>query len=156
MKLLKFKILFLLFFQFSFVNSDEFALISTKYFSNLLVKTAIDQKSMIKGLMGLNELKGFNGMLFIYKFPKKVNFWMHNTIIPLDLIFIDENMIVSSIKHGIPLKKDIISSDKNILAVLEIPFGCSQKLKLKKGEKLNWLIKSYTQIKNIRYFHCLN
>ena len=40
--------------------------------------------------MGVKKLEGYNGMLFIYQKPKKVNIWMYNTEIPLDIIFINE------------------------------------------------------------------
>ena len=95
-------------------------------------------------------------MLFIYNTPQIVKFWMLNTYIPLDIIFIDNRNIISSIKEGIPMKKQLISSEINIVAVLEIPKGCAKKLKIKKGESVFWIKKKEKEIKNIRYFHCLN
>ena len=54
------------------------------------------------------------------------------------------------------MEKKLISSDINISAVLEIPKGCAKKLNIKKGESISWIIKKAVEIKNIRYFHCLN
>ena len=106
--------------------------------------------------MNIKQLKTYNGMLFIYDTPQIVNFWMYNTLIPLDIIFIDDKNIISSIKEGIPMEKNLITSDIKISAVLEIPRGCAKKLKVKKGQIVSWIIKKAAEIKNIRYFHCLN
>ena len=106
--------------------------------------------------MHIKQLKNYNGMLFIYNTPQIVKFWMHNTYIPLDIIFINKKNIISSIKEGIPMNKRLISSEINITAVLEIPKGCAKKLKITKGESVSWTEKKSTEIKNIRYFHCLN
>ena len=106
--------------------------------------------------MNIKQLKTYNGMLFIYDTPQMVNFWMYNTLIPLDIIFIDDKNIISSIKEGIPMEKNLITSDIKISAVLEIPRGCAKKLKVKKGQIVSWIIKKTAEIKNIRYFHCLN
>ena len=106
--------------------------------------------------MNIKQLKTYNGMLFIYDTPQMVNFWMYNTLIPLDIIFIDDKNIISSIKEGIPMEKNLITSDIKISAVLEIPRGCAKKLKVKKGQIVSWIIKKIAEIKNIRYFHCLN
>ena len=156
MRILSCKILLLCILGFSELRSKEFALIHSTNFSNLLVKTAIDIKEKQNGLMNIKQLKKYNGMLFIYNTPQIVKFWMHNTYIPLDIIFIDDRNIISSIKEGIPMKKKLISSEIKISAVLEIPRGCAKKLKVKKGQIVSWIIKETAEIKNIRYFHCLN
>ena len=91
--------------------------------------------------MNIKQLKTYNGMLFIYDTPQIVNFWMYNTLIPLDIIFIDDKNIISSIKEGIPMEKNLITSDIKISAVLEIPRGCAKKLKVKKGQIVSWIIK---------------
>jgi uncharacterized membrane protein (UPF0127 family) len=54
------------------------------------------------------------------------------------------------------MKRNLISSEIKISAVLEIPRGCAKKLKVKKGQIVSWIIKKTAEIKNIRYFHCLN
>ena len=138
------------------MRSNEFALIHSKNFSNLLVKIAIDDNTKQKGLMNMKKLNTNNGMLFIYDVPQIVKFWMYNTFIPLDIIFIDDRNIISSKKEVIPMKTILISSEIKISAVLEIPKGCAKKLKIKKGQIVSWIIKKSAEIKNIRYFHCLN
>ena len=107
MRILSYKILFFVIFGFTELRSNEFALIHAKNFSNLLVKIAVDDSTKQKGLMNIKQLKTHNGMLFIYDAPQIVKFWMHNTFIPLDIIFIDDRNIISSVKEGVPMKKKI-------------------------------------------------
>ncbi len=156
MRILNYKTILIIIFVLSESRSNDFALIHSTYFSNLLVKTAVDNKSHKNGLMRIKKLKNYNGMLFIYNSPQIVKFWMHETFIPLDIVFIDEENVIISVKEGIPLDKKLISSETDIIAVLEIPKGCAKKLKIKKGEKVFWMEKKEIDIKNIRYFHCLN
>ena len=156
MRVLSYKILFFFIVVFTELRSKDFALVHSVNFSNLLVKIALDLESKQEGLMHLKQLKNHNGMLFIYNTPQIVKFWMYNTLIPLDIIFIDDRNIVTSVKQGIPMEKKLISSEINISAVLEIPKGCAKKLKIKQGESISWILKKATEIKNIGYFHCLN
>ena len=158
MRILNFKILIILFvfLKFSFLKANDFALVYSSNFKDLIVKTALDSSSKKRGLMGLRKLKQYNGMLFIYNSPKKVNIWMHNTFISLDVIFVDKNQIISSIQKGIPMSKKILSSDRLSIAVLELPSGCAKKLNIKKGDILNWSLKKSSKVQNNRYFHCLN
>ena len=80
---------------------------------------------------------------------------MHNTKIPLDIIFINEQNKVVLVKKGKPLSKEIISSVFPVIAVLEIPEGCAKTLDIKLGDKTSWrIIKA--KVKNIRYYHCLD
>jgi hypothetical protein len=144
----------ILFFFIPFQGFSQYALISSNTFSNLLVEVALSNKQKKDGLMFVEQLET-NGLLLYYKAPKIVNIWMKNTLIPLDIIFIDENMEIISIKKGNPFSKDIISSEFPVIGVLEIPQGCTKKLKIKKGHitKLTFL---KGKKKNIRYYHCLD
>ena len=82
--------------------------------------------------------------------------WMHNTFLPLDIIFIDKTSKVLSIKEGIPLSKELISSNYAVNAVLEIPKGCSKKLNIRKDEVVSWTLINKQKKENIRYYHCLD
>ena len=90
---------------------------------------------------------------FYIKNHKLVNIWMHNTFIPLDIIFIDKNKKVSSIKEGKPLSRKIISSDKKVIAVLELPQNCSKKISLNVGDTLEWI---YLEFSKKKTYHCLS
>jgi len=76
-----------------------------------------DQKG--SGLQNMHYLPEDEGMLFVYDEPENVSFWMENTYIPLDIIFIDEDFKVISIAKGQPESKDI-HEEKNVSYVLEL------------------------------------
>jgi len=132
------------------------AIIFSQSFSELLVKVAKTEKEKQEGLMFINKLMKTNGLLLIYQKPKVVNIWMHNTKIPLDIIFINDQNKVVLIKKGEPFSKKIISSMTPVVGVLEIPEGCAKKLNIKVGDKTFWRIVNETKVKNIRYYHCLD
>ena len=136
------------------IKSSDYIFIESENFFDFKVKLAINPVDKKKGLMHVKKLKNYEGMLFIYNTPQMVNIWMHNTFIPLDLIFIDNNREVHFIEKGIPLSKKLISSKIEVKAVLEIPEDCANKIGIKKGDKLNW----YQNKKNTNkeYYHCID
>ena len=147
---------FLVFLFFPLFSISKEAIVFSKTFSDLLVKVAQTEEEKQKGLMFVNKLSQTNGLLLLYKKPKIVNIWMHNTQIPLDIIFINNQNKVILIRKGDPLSKKIISSITPVIGVLEIPEGCAKKLNIKVGDKTSWKIVNRTKVKNIRYYHCLD
>ena len=142
MKVLKFSKFFFttitIFYLFPFFLRSEYTLISFNEFEDLLVLTAKSAKEKQKGLMFLKKLKRTNGMIFLYKEPQVVKIWMKNTLLSLDIIFVDKKKKIISIKEGIKLTENIISSDFPVIAVVEIPRDCSEKIGLKVGDKISW------------------
>lgn len=125
---------------FNFLSSfsGKSATINNQSF-NLLI--ANDDKSRQIGLSNRKSLDQKQGMLFI--FPKKgvYSFWMKNTEIPLDMIYINDGKIVYIVKNAPPqagnngqLPIYTPSSDANY--VLEINGGLSEKYKFKNGDKV--------------------
>ena len=106
--------------------------------------------------MLVNKLTQTNGLLLLYKKPKIVKIWMHKTQIPLDIIFINNQNKVILIRKGEPFSKKIISSIKPVIGVLEIPEGCAKKLDIEVGDKTFWRLVNQNELKNIRYYHCLD
>ena len=73
------------------------------------------------GLMHRTELPLSEGMLFIFDAPKEVTFWMKETLIPLDILFIDsQNVIFNIIKNTTPLSTTSLISGAPATKVLEI------------------------------------
>ncbi len=102
--------------------------------------------------MGVKKLVKTNGMLFLFDKPQIVNMWMDKTFLELDMIFINKLKKVISIKSAKPLLKKIISSDQEVIAVLELPKDCYKILKINIGDEINW--KKIKLPKNKTY-HCL-
>lgn len=95
------------------------------------VKIAKTEQEKQKGLQRVKELPEDEGMLFIYDKPQTVGFWMEDTEIPLDIIFIDEDYEVISIYQGKPNDKTIVEED-NVQFVLEV----NQNSGIKEGDEL--------------------
>ena len=83
------------------------------------VRVAKTEEERSKGLQGVEELPENEGMLFIFDEPQTVGFWMKDTLIPLDIIFINDDMEVLSIYKGNPGNEDIVEED-NVKYVLEV------------------------------------
>lgn len=83
------------------------------------VFAARDEDEREQGLQNINRLDDNEGCLFFYSSPENVSYWMKNTPIPLDIIFIDDDREVISVKEGIPNTEDYIS-EKKVKYVLEL------------------------------------
>ncbi|MEL6690992.1 MAG: DUF192 domain-containing protein [Pseudomonadota bacterium] len=87
-----------------------------------------------RGLMFVEEMPMGAGMLFIYEAPTSASFWMRNTLIPLDMLFIGEDGTVTKIhENAIPLDETPIFGGDEVQYVLEINGGLSRRLGLKEG-----------------------
>jgi uncharacterized protein len=92
-----------------------------------------------QGLMFVQDVPQGQGMLFPLKKPKKMNMWMKNTYVELDMLFIGENGAIDQIvEHAKPLSLDTIISQKTLSAVLEIKGGEASRLEIKVGDHVNW------------------
>lgn len=83
------------------------------------VKEVTTPEDKAKGLQGVESLPEDEGMLFIYDPPEDVKFWMKDTLIPLDIIFINEDQEVIEVHQGIPNDETLIEVP-NIAYVLEV------------------------------------
>ncbi|SDG62861.1 DUF192 domain-containing protein [Psychroflexus sediminis] len=90
------------------------------------------------GLMHRKQMLSNQGMLFIYNNEAaRPSFYMKNTYIPLDLIYLDKNMeIVDFNLNTLPFSEDLISSDVPSRYVLEVNAGVVNELKLQKGDQI--------------------
>ena len=93
----------------------------------------------MRGLMERKNLEVDKGMLFIYEIKGNYTFWTKNTLIPLDIIWIDSNFEVVDIKKAFPCLGEvceIYSSNKKAKYVLEINANKSKEIGLNIGNKL--------------------
>jgi hypothetical protein len=89
------------------------------------------------GLMCRTHLAGDRGMLFDFKTPQPVSFWMKNTLIPLDMVFIAaDGRVVSVASNAIPKDETPINSAGIILGVLEIAGGRAAALGIEPGDRV--------------------
>ena len=89
-----------------------------------------------KGLMFRTELAPDAGMLFVYPSEQAVSFWMQNTLIPLDMLFIAADGTVKTIHvNARPLDTTPIPSEVPVQFVLEIAGGRADEIGLKPGDK---------------------
>lgn len=101
-------------------------------------EVAATQAEQSRGLMFRPELGPDEGMIFPKDPVQPLSFWMRNTVIPLDLIFIDENRQVINIGRGEPYDETPIQSDRPGIAVLELAAGRSEELGLAPGDSVEW------------------
>lgn len=90
-----------------------------------------------KGLMFRKELPEGTGMLFDFKVEAPVSFWMKNTYIPLDMIFIrGDGRIASIAENTQPMSETLIPSNAPVRGVLEVIGGTARKLGIKPGDRV--------------------
>lgn len=79
------------------------------------------------------------GMLFPYEPPQQASFWMKNTLIPLDMVFVRADGTIGRIaENTVPMSLDPVPSIDPVSAVLEIRGGRAAELGLKEGDKVSW------------------
>lgn len=129
---------FIYLFSYQIVFSDQKNVIFVKTkFSNtqFVVELAKTPEQRQKGLMGRSSLKAQSGMLFLYESPRHVSFWMKNTLIGLDVIFLSSNGKILKIYHNAkPESLEIMSAGENVSAVLEINGNLAKTIKLEIGD----------------------
>jgi len=89
------------------------------------------------GLMHRTSMPASAGMLFVYERPQMLSFWMRNTLIPLDMLFIDASGVVQHIHaNAIPGDETPIVGGRDLLAALEINGGLAERMGITVGTQL--------------------
>jgi uncharacterized membrane protein (UPF0127 family) len=88
--------------------------------------------------MFVKHLGPDRGMIFPYDPPQPVSFWMHNTLIPLDMVFIRADGTIARIATAKALDDTPVPSLEPIAAVLEIAGGRAAQLGIVPGDKVEW------------------
>ncbi|WP_051504363.1 DUF192 domain-containing protein [Sphingomonas jaspsi] len=103
------------------------------------VEVAASPQEQQTGLMYRQEMARDHGMIFPFDEVRIASFWMKNTYIPLDLIFVRKDGSIANIaENAVPMSLEPIYSDGDVAAVLEINGGESAELGIKAGDKVSW------------------
>ena len=104
---------------------------------NVEVARTPDQQS--QGLMFRNSLAADMGMIFPFPQPRMASFWMRNTLIPLDMIFIRADGTIARIAaNTVPGSEESVLSGEPVAAVLEIRGGRAAELGIREGDRVSW------------------
>ncbi|MEO8035581.1 MAG: DUF192 domain-containing protein [Acidobacteriota bacterium] len=110
---------------------------------SVLIEVAADDSTREQGLMFRDHLPEDRGMLFLFATTSEYAFWMKNTLIPLDMIWLDEQRHVVHVAHDVPpCKADPCASyPPNALAryVLELRAGAAAKHRVVNGSALQFI-----------------
>lgn len=111
------------------------------------VEVVQKEEERARGLMFREFLDENKGMLFIFSDSRPHSFWMKNTLIPLDMIWIDYAQRIVDIIPGVPpCKADpcpVYTPKGSALYVLEVNAGLAQKAKMAVGERLEFHLAGY-------------
>ena len=102
------------------------------------VAVAATPEQQETGLMFRRSLQPNEGMIFPYDPPATVSFWMKNTLIPLDMIFIRADGTIARIATAKPLDDTPVPAGEPVAAVLEIAGGRAAQLGISPGDKVDW------------------
>jgi uncharacterized membrane protein (UPF0127 family) len=116
---------------------------------NTLVALTMDEQQ--QGLMGYAWPPP--NMVFLYKNSSVRKFWMKNTPSPLDILFCNNNKIVS-ICYGEPNSQNLIGPNKDCNLVIEFPFSTCERFKIKNGDhvELNFSTEVIEKYESYKYF----
>ncbi|MDX5319867.1 MAG: DUF192 domain-containing protein [Bacteroidota bacterium] len=108
--------------------------------TKLNIEIADDESEITTGLMFRKKMEADRGMLFIFPDVNMRSFWMRNTIIPLDIIFISEDKTIVTIqKNTTPFSEKSIPSSAPAKYVLEVNAGTSDYFGWKEGDTMDWI-----------------
>ena len=102
------------------------------------VEVAATPEQQERGLMFRKSLAGDRGMIFPYDPPQDVSFWMENTLIPLDIIFIRADGTIVRITKAKAVDETPLPAGEPIAVVLEIRGGRAAELGIKEGDVASW------------------
>lgn len=100
------------------------------------IEIADEDAEQARGLMFRDSMADDRGMLFVLNQTRVPAFWMENTPMPLDLVFIGEDGRVGAIMKGVPFSRATITPGKPMRFVLELKEGTAARAGMKAGDRL--------------------
>jgi uncharacterized membrane protein (UPF0127 family) len=100
------------------------------------LEVADNERDRMKGLMERDSMPADHGMLFVFSREAPLGFWMKNTRIPLDILYIDSGGKVVSVKQMKPYDRSSTPSDGDAQYAIELNEGTAKRLGIEKGATL--------------------
>jgi len=117
--------------------TSELTIISATGPHRFKVELAKTPAQMTQGLMFRTSLAPDAGMLFDYQQPTAATMWMRNTLIPLDMLFVDaQGRIVNIHERAVPQSLDVIAAAEPVRAVIELNGGTAARLGIEPGDRV--------------------
>lgn len=127
----------------STINAGTIVISSADKTANITVEIAKTEQERTTGLSNRASLPKNFGMWFIFPADVTDKFWMKDTLIPLDLIYVDSGMkIIDIIEHAVPQSTDLLESKHPYRYVLEVNAGVVAENNIKSGDKVEFRIGS--------------
>lgn len=101
-------------------------------------EVADTREAQSRGLMFRDSMGPNEAMIFPYPEPEPLSFWMKNTVLPLDIIFIDAEGRIINIGEGVPYNEAPVTSERDGIAVLELVRGRAEELGIGPGALVDW------------------
>lgn len=103
------------------------------------VEVAASEAEQARGLMFRTAMGTDEGMIFPEKTPRRAAFWMRNTVIPLDLLFIGpDHRVLNIAADAVPYDETPLPSTGPVIAVLELNAGRAAALGIAPGDRVDW------------------
>jgi uncharacterized membrane protein (UPF0127 family) len=116
--------------------TSELTIQTTAGAQKFSIELALSDAQMEQGLMFRRSMPANAGMLFDFKRPTPVTMWMKNTLIPLDMLFLDDRARIIDIhERAVPYSTDIIASRVPARYVIELNGGTVARLGIKPGDQ---------------------
>lgn len=119
--------------ELSFNSSDG------EFLTSIDIEIAETLQERALGLMNRDKMDEKQGMFFIFPFEEEQSFWMRNTLISLDMIFVNSNNTIVKIHKNTKTQSDqSYPSNAPAIYVVEVIAGFTDKYNIKEGDKIVW------------------
>jgi uncharacterized protein len=114
----------------------------SRQLKKISMEIAKDEATRNQGLMFRKTMPDSCGMLFVFEQMQPLSFWMKNTIMPLDIIFIDDHFkIITIAKNTVPFSEKSIPASSDGMYVVEVNAGFTNKYHVTEGNTITFTIK---------------
>jgi uncharacterized membrane protein (UPF0127 family) len=118
----------------TFLNKD-----TKQVLSKIEVEAAINHTERTQGLMYRSEMDEDKGMIFLFEDMDMRSFWMKNTLIPLDIIFIDNKGVINTIhRNTVPYSEKSLPSKQKSQFVVEVNGGYCSRHGIREGDLIEY------------------